>query len=261
MRVASFNLLSGMTPGEERFDLARLRAAVASLDADVLGIQEVDRFQPTTANVDLAAEVADAVGAVEHRYVAALSGIPSRAWTPAVEEVPAGPSYGIALVSRRPVRAWHVLRLPALPVYVPLPVPGTRRVLWLKDQPRLAIAAELDGVTVATTHLSFVAGWNVVQLRRVRRWLQELPGPHVLMGDFNLPRSVAVQSTGWSSLVAGRTFPSWRPVVQLDQVLTSGGLHAAAAEVRALPVSDHCAVTVDVRGESLATTPAPEELR
>jgi endonuclease/exonuclease/phosphatase family metal-dependent hydrolase len=261
MRVASLNLLSGMTPGEDQFDLGRLRAAVASLDADVLGIQEVDRFQPTTANAEEAAEVADAVGAVDYRYVAALSGIPSRAWTPAGGEVPAGPSYGIALMSRRPVRAWHVLRLSALPVYVPLPVPGTRRVLWLKDQPRLAIAAELDGVTVATTHLSFVAGWNVVQLRRVRRWLQELPGPHVLMGDLNLPRSVAVHATGWTSLVSGRTFPSWNPKVQLDHVLTSGGLVAAEAAVRVMPVSDHCAVSVDLRGESLSTTPVPEELR
>lgn len=251
MRVASFNLLSGVSPSDGRFDLERLRAAARSLDADVLGIQEVDRFQGQTAHVDMAAEIADALGAADHRFVAALGGVPSIAWHPAVEERPDGPSYGIGLISRRPVRAWHVLRLSSMPIYVPLPNPSTKRLIWIRDQPRVAMAAELDGVTVATTHLSFAAGWNVVQLRRVRRWLLGLPGPHVLMGDFNMPRSVAVGASGWTALVAARTFPSWNPRVQLDHVLTSGGLQADFAEARVMAVSDHCAVTVDLRGESL----------
>jgi endonuclease/exonuclease/phosphatase family metal-dependent hydrolase len=258
MRVASFNLLSGLAPSDGRFDLPRLLAAASSLGADVLGIQEVDRFQAATDGVDMTAEIATALGAVDHRFVAALEGVPARRWHPAHEELPPGPSYGIGLLSRRPVRAWHVLRLPSVPVYVPLPNPATKRLLWIRDQPRVAIAAELDGVTVATTHLSFVAGWNVVQLRRVRRWLQELPGPHVLMGDFNMPRSVAVRSTGWTSLVAAKTFPSWNPKVQLDHVLTSGGLVASASSAVALPLSDHCAVTVDLQGESLSPTSLEE---
>jgi endonuclease/exonuclease/phosphatase family metal-dependent hydrolase len=252
MRVASFNLLSGLAPSDGRFDLPRMLAAAASLEADVLGIQEVDRLQAATGHVDMTAEIASALGAVDYRFVAALEGVPAQRWHPAREELPDGPSYGIGLVSRRPVLAWHVLRLPSLPVYVPFPNPATKRLLWIRDQPRVAIAAELDGVTVATTHLSFVAGWNVVQLRKVRRWLQDLPGPHVLMGDFNLPRSLAVRSTGWTSLVAAKTFPSWNPKVQLDHILTSGGLVASAADARALPLSDHCAVTVDLQGQSLS---------
>lgn len=248
MRVATFNLLSGMAPADRQFDLARLRTSAASLDADVLGIQEVDRFQDLTHGVDMTAEIAEAMGAVDHRFVAALTGVPSGHWTPAGEDLPAGPSYGIGLLSRRPVRAWHVLRLSALPIYVPLPIPGARRVLWVKDQPRLAIAAELEGLTVATTHLSFVAGWNVVQLRRIRQWLLGLPGPHVLMGDFNMPRSVAVRASGWDSLISARTFPSWNPKVQLDHVLTSGELRAAVGAASVMPLSDHCAVTVDLAG-------------
>jgi endonuclease/exonuclease/phosphatase family metal-dependent hydrolase len=249
MRAASFNLLSGVAPSDGRFDLPRLRDAVASLDADVLGIQEVDRLQRKTDSVDTAADVARAMGAADFRYVAALTGETTGRWLPAAVDVPDGPSYGIALLSRQPVRAWHVLRLSALPVYVPLPIPGSRRVILLKDQPRVAIAAELDGMTVATTHLSFVAGWNVIQLRRVRRWLSGLPGPHVLMGDFNMPRSAATASTGWTSLIGARTFPSWNPKVQLDHVLTSGGLRATDARSRVMPLSDHCAVTVDLQRE------------
>jgi endonuclease/exonuclease/phosphatase family metal-dependent hydrolase len=260
VRVATFNLLSGLGIPDATFDLDRLRTATQSLEADVLGIQEVDRFQDLTQGVDMAAEVADAMGALDHRFVAALSGVPSASWQPAGEDLPAGPSYGIGLLSRRPVRAWHVLRLTSVPVYIPLPNPSTKRLMWIRDQPRVAIAAELDGVTVATTHLSFAPGWNVVQLRRVRRWLQALPGPHVLMGDFNMPRSVAVRTSGWDSLVTAKTFPSWAPRVQLDHVLSSGGLHAASAEARVMALSDHCAVTVRLAG-GLLTTPAPEEPR
>ena len=45
---------SGRTPGEDHVDAGRFAAAVASLDADVLALQEVDRGQPRSGYVDLA---------------------------------------------------------------------------------------------------------------------------------------------------------------------------------------------------------------
>jgi endonuclease/exonuclease/phosphatase family metal-dependent hydrolase len=246
MRVASFNILHGQSLTDGQVDADRLRAAVASLDADVLGIQEVDHYQDRTDRVDMTAEVATAMGAVDHRFVAAMIGLPGTDWRPATEDRPELPSYGIGLASRRPVRSWHVLRLPATRLRVPMVVPGTRGVFWLRDEPRVAVAAALDGITVATTHLSFVAGWNVVQLRRVRRWLSALPGPHVLMGDLNMPRPVATVTSGWTSLVAGKTFPAPTPKIQLDHVLTSAALRVVSSRVLLMEVSDHRAVTVDL---------------
>ncbi len=238
VRLATFNILHGRSLTDGQVDAARLRAAVAALDADVLGIQEVDRLQERTQHLDLTAEAATAMGAVDHRFAAALTGLPGGDWRPATQDLPELPSYGVGLASRLPVRAWHVLRLPATPLWVPLPVPGTRRLVWLRDEPRVAVAAELDGLTVATTHLSFVAGWNVVQLRRVRRWLSALPGPHVLMGDLNLPRPVAVAATGWTPLVSVKTFPAHAPRVQLDHVLASAPLPVLAG-----PTSWRCQTT------------------
>jgi endonuclease/exonuclease/phosphatase family metal-dependent hydrolase len=246
MRVASFNILHGQSIADGLVDADRLRAAVIALDADVLGIQEVDHCQDRTGRLDMTAEVATAMGAVDHRFVAAMTGFPGADWRPATDDRPELPSYGIGLASRRPVRSWHVLRLPATSLKVPMLVPGTRGVFWLKDEPRVAVAAVLDGVTVATTHLSFIAGWNVLQLRRVRRWLSALPGPHVLMGDLNMPRRVATATTGWTALVAGRTFPAPAPKVQLDHVLASVPLPVVSASVRLLELSDHRAVTVDL---------------
>ena len=44
----------------------------------------------------------------------------------------------------------------------------------------------LGPLTVANTHLSFVPGWNRVQLRHLVRDLRGFPGPRVLMGDLNM---------------------------------------------------------------------------
>ncbi len=100
MRIATFNILNGRAPADDTVDPERFAAAVASLDADVLGLQEVDLAQPRSGHVDLTALAAEAMGAVEHRFVAALAGTPD-SWSAATGDEPTGtPSYGIALLSR-----------------------------------------------------------------------------------------------------------------------------------------------------------------
>lgn len=124
----------------------------------------------------------------------------------------------------------------------------------MPDEPRVALAAVIDTpagrLTVATTHLSFVPGYNVRQLRRLRAWLTPMPRPLILMGDFNLPGSLPRRITGFTSLIDAPTYPSNRPRAQLDHLMADGLSHSAVAgarsEVLALPVSDHCAVAVDL---------------
>jgi endonuclease/exonuclease/phosphatase family metal-dependent hydrolase len=102
-------------------------------------------------------------------------------------------------------------------------------------------------MTVASTHLSFVPGWNVVQLRRLCRALAPLPGPRFLLGDLNLPGPVPAAVSGWRSLARIRTYPSPEPRVQLDHALASGHLPAvrAVSAVR-LAFSDHRALVVEL---------------
>ena len=97
-----------------------------------------------------------------------------------------------------------------------------------------------------TAHLSFVPGWNVRQLRAVVRWAAALPGPRLLVGDFNLPGAVPRLVSGWTQLARVPTYPSWKPRVQLDHVLADRPTPVAAARALRLPVSDHCALVVDV---------------
>jgi endonuclease/exonuclease/phosphatase family metal-dependent hydrolase len=162
VRLATLNLLNGTSLDDGAVLPERLVAAVHELRADVVGLQEVDRGQPRSHGADLTACVAEAMGAEHWRFVPALLGTPGGSWRAATDEDAdsTAPAYGIGLVSRWPVTSWHVTRLPASPLRSPVLLPGTRRVIWLQDEPRVGLAAVVqtpDGpLTVGTTHLSFV---------------------------------------------------------------------------------------------------------
>ncbi|OIJ68132.1 endonuclease/exonuclease/phosphatase family protein [Streptomyces mangrovisoli] len=272
MRWATFNILHGRrldsrgrpVPDDGTDPRTPLAEAVAALDADVLALQEVDRLQPRSGRADQAAVAAAAMGAKDWRYASALHarGVTGLGWVPdstvpglrvygpgddadAATQVP---SHGVALLSRLAVREWRALRLPPAPVGFPLAMAGQRGLSWVRDQPRAALAAVLEGphgpFTAVALHLSFVPGWNIRQLVAVRRWVAALPRPHVLLGDFNLVGTVPAAvlnsaefrarrgrsdgATGPSGRLrwrdAGRpaTFPAHRPLVQFDHILIAG---------------------------------------
>lgn len=258
LQVATFNLLHGQSPSSGRVDEADLRDSVRHLNADVLALQEVDRLQPRSGLVDQAAAAAEILNAPYWRFVPALNGVPrgERPWTRSFDDDGAttrDPTFGVALMSRLPVREWHVRRLPGAPVAMPMRLSGSQGLPWLPDQPRVALAGVLDGprgpLTVITVHLSIVPSWNIAQLRGVVRWARTLPGPRLLLGDLNLPGPVVRRVSGWDQLARIATFPAARPRVQLDHVLGDGIAAAAVQQVRAtqLAVSDHRALVVSLR--------------
>jgi endonuclease/exonuclease/phosphatase family metal-dependent hydrolase len=284
VRLATFNVLHGRSLDDGLVDADRFQAAVAALDADVIGLQEVDLHQPRSGHLDLTALAAEALGAADHRFVAAVVGTPGVAFRPAgagvgwteersdrgdegrwrldgpgpraraIEPGPppldGEPQYGVALVSRFPVRRWLIHRLPAAPTRAPVPVGG--RVLLLPDEPRVLLAAVLDTpagpVTAATTHLSFVPGWNVWQLRRVIQALRALPGPRVLLGDLNVPARVARFVSGWRVAARMPTYPASVPRIQLDHVLVdpAAAVRVGAASTPPTAVSDHRPLVVEL---------------
>jgi endonuclease/exonuclease/phosphatase family metal-dependent hydrolase len=255
VRIATFNILHGRSPEDDRVDADRLAAAVKTLDADVLGLQEVDRDQPRSFGADLTAVAAEAMGAPEHEFVAALSGTPGGTWMAATgEEQPGSASYGIALLSRYPVISWRVVRLPPLRTSVPLWSSVTRRMFLARDEPRVAVAAVIDGpfgqFTVCNTHLSFIPGWNALQLRRLVRSLAGTREPLLVLGDLNMEARQAAHVSGLRPIARTATFPAPRPRRQLDHVLVRGRLRATGpAHALHLPLSDHRALVVPVGAE------------
>ncbi len=253
MRIATFNILSGRSPQDDRVDEARYAEAIKRLDADLLGLQEVDRNQPRSQHADLTAIAAEAMGAVDHQFVAALSGTPGAIWAAATgEEQPDAAAYGVAFLSRYPVTGWQVSRLPRAPGRVPHRWHGRLLPDWVRDEPRVGVVAEVDGpqgpIRIVTTHLSFLRVWNVRQLKLLLRGVGDRPDvPLVLMGDLNMGRRTAERVTGLRPLATGATFPAASPTVQIDHILTGeDGPRASTGGPVRLPMSDHCALVADL---------------
>ena len=289
MRIATFNVLHGrpLTDGSPASGTSQqpLADAVAALDVDVLALQEVDRYQGRSGDVDQAEIAATAMGATDWRYASALHGravvgvgwvrdhnIPGmRAYGPNdAADLAQIPSHGTALLTRRPVKSWYVRRFPGAPGMLPLRVVGRKGLTLVRDHARIAIAAVLDGprgpFTVVATHLSFVPGWNLGQLAALYRWMADLPRPHVLLGDLNLvgslPRAMLVGSElvdgllvrrespehRWHDLAKHATYPAPRPIVQFDHVLAAG-IPSSAVRVSSAPrtaISDHRPLIVEL---------------
>jgi endonuclease/exonuclease/phosphatase family metal-dependent hydrolase len=252
MRMATFNILHGRSVHDGSVGLDRLAESVRQIDPDVLALQEVDLDQPRSGTSDLTAVAAEAMGAISHRFVAAIAGTPGATWMAATgREQPGTAAYGIALLSRYLAETWQVVRLPRIPVRFPMYLPAPGRIQVVNEEPRAAMVGRFDTplgpLTVANTHLSFVPGWNRIQLRRLIRDLRGFPGPHVLMGDLNMTPTSPSRWTAMRSLGEAPTFPVDDPDQQLDHVLTDDHtLQVEACSAPRLPISDHRALVVDI---------------
>ncbi|HEX8929489.1 MAG TPA: endonuclease/exonuclease/phosphatase family protein [Actinomycetota bacterium] len=250
LRVATWNVRTCRTrdPDPDRVDLERTAAMLRSIDADLVALQEIDRWQERSGGVDQARALGELLG-MDWWFCPALLGPatdPARWRAADPGRDPGGSAYGVALLSRLPVGSVACEALPH---------PQGR------GEPRVALTARarVDGrpLSVAVTHLSFVQRDGVRQLRWLQRRLEREAAPRLLLGDLNLwlPVVRLVSRHGWTPLARGRTYPNLAPggvarPVQIDHVLASGGgrrPRPLASRVAAGPISDHRALVVDLQ--------------
>lgn len=223
VRVATFNIRHGALPGAAA-DHRRLRRAVRSLDADVVGLQEVDRRVVRSWFRDQAGLVASATG---HRAL----------FAPARRIGPFGRYGNALLVPRGPVEA----------TALPLASDGEDRVALFA---RMRVGDTL--VTVVDTHLHNRAGPGAgrapAQLDELLRELARWPRPWILMGDLNLGADEVLPRFAAAGLTAARTgptFPATAPRSRIDWVGVRG-FTVRSATVPHLVASDHLPVVVDL---------------
>jgi endonuclease/exonuclease/phosphatase family metal-dependent hydrolase len=99
---------------------------------------------------------------------------------------------------------------------------------------------------VVNTHLTSRL-LSAVQLVRLTRRLAAETGPTVIVGDLNMPGPVSGLAVGYSPAVIGPTYPASRPLVQLDQMLTSRAVRASDGEVLPPVGSDHLPIRARLR--------------
>ena len=244
-----------------------LTNSAGELDADVYLFQEVDHYQLRSGELNQMEEIALARSKqcsneqFSWRFAPTLIGTPGEKWRKINSEESFVNShicsYGIGMISRKPINQWRRINLGKSIVGMPLLIPTARgvRPIYVRDEPRIAMAAiTQSGWIVINTHLSFVPFVNKFQLARLKRWAAALgrefgiaKGRIIIGGDLNLPAKWLVESRNWRSLVSAATYPSWQPKVQFDFFLGAAGIKAARSEVRAhAGVSDHLAITIEL---------------
>jgi endonuclease/exonuclease/phosphatase family metal-dependent hydrolase len=275
MRITSWNILHGMAirpaaKGEKPTSLAdALQKIAAEVTPEVIGIQECDYSLERSGNTNQIAEIATSIGAPYFAFAPCIIGTPGETWrklndsdkkviTNADTSQTHEGSYGIAIASKIEVVQWHRLDLGNSPVGAPLLIPGDEsgpgkvRPIYIRDEPRVALAATLaNGYTVINTHLSFVPGFNLRQLRKLKRWAAELEKSTgtiaIIMGDLNLPKNLPVVGSQWKSLATQATYPSWGAKIQFDYILSKAPVASQYLPTVLSGVSDHLPLSVEIK--------------
>lgn len=274
MRITSWNFLHGqplqppvINPGVDPAASA-YATAVQSLASDVIALQEVDFNLERSDSRNQSSDVAEVIGAAHWGFAPAISGTPGVKWRKLkvdekvlfteenVNEINQDGYYGISIISKVPVKSWLRLELSRSVIGMPLAVAnakGKLSLLYVKDEPRVALAAVLDnGWTVINTHLSFVPFVNIYQLFKLSRWAKAIEREYstkvILLGDFNLPGGIPSKLTLWKRATQSLSYPSWSPKISFDYILLRQEYLCQSSEVTAptIDISDHRPLSIDL---------------
>lgn len=281
LRILSWNILHGeqippagkLATEQWKNNLITSATEISqNLKPDFIGLQEVDLNQNRSGNLNQTEVIAETLGLKYWAYIPTLIGTPGEKWqkvdqrkSPLISnDSPAKqvrdalpPSYGIGFATNQPIKKIHFKYLGRSLVGMPLLIPNENksgaRFIYVQDEPRVALIAELEnGLTITTTHLSFAPGVNIYQLKKLTNFLSSLPGKHILSGDLNLPADLpsklSATTGGWSSLVKQSTYPSWKPKIQFDYLLAKSDSGFSAKQLPQLKpiISDHIPIGAEI---------------
>jgi endonuclease/exonuclease/phosphatase family metal-dependent hydrolase len=233
---------------------ASLASAVKKIAPQVLAVQEVDYFLPRSNSVNQIQEIAKTMKAVDWAFAPSIIGTPGEKWRAlkdsdesiiTTESKSQSGAYGIAFASTIPVIAYERIELGRSLVGMPLIVPGGEdgrgkpRFIYVHDEPRVALVAHLEnGWSIISTHLSFVPGLNVAQLKKLKRWAEKSAAQ---------TKGLPVVGSKWNSLATQNTYPSWGAKIQFDYILTKDSVKKLKViETTATGISDHLPITVEI---------------
>ncbi len=231
--VLTFNIHGGLSRSGYR--LERIAQEIAAWDADIVLLQEVDRYRMRTGFDDQPTWLATRLGmnVVFGRNVV---------WAP-VGTGKRNQEYGTAILSRLPVQNWSNVQLPNQP----------------RLEPRGLLRAQVQvggqWVGIYNTHLQHTGGnIRIQQLRAVRQLVAQDPFPHIVGGDFNAtPDSPALGVVRrqlldpWPAVGvgAGLTVPNYVPRRRIDYLLHDSAWVPTRARTFVSAVSDHRALRVE----------------
>jgi endonuclease/exonuclease/phosphatase family metal-dependent hydrolase len=222
LRVVSYNIRHGRGMDGE-VDLERTAAVLRRLDPDIVGLQEVDDGVERSGRVR------------QHLLLGELLGMHAEFGSFMDYQ---GGRYGLALLSRHPVRDARMIRLTE------------------GNEPRVGLAVTIDApgagpLTVLNVHFDWVAAdsFRFVQATEAAQFLDTVDGPWIMLGDLNdEPGSRTVELFRGRAMEAAKppggnlTFSSTEPVKEIDYIFAAPAARWGATDVRVIPetlASDH----------------------
>jgi endonuclease/exonuclease/phosphatase family metal-dependent hydrolase len=228
LRIMTYNIRSGRGT-DDKTDLGRIYDVIRTFAPDVVALQEVDCGRPRSGSVDQAAELAEWLEM-------------SATFAPCIacgEE-----RYGIATLSRLPVRSVRQIELP-------------QRDNLPRSEPRRALVTRIAltghrAIDVVNTHLSLRRRERAAQVAAIAAALDQ--GDLVVAGDLNcttLSGSFRALCAGLRPAARGaRSFPARLPLVQIDHILYRGRIAVVTSGVwtagPARQASDHLPVVAEL---------------
>ncbi|SIT00423.1 Metal-dependent hydrolase, endonuclease/exonuclease/phosphatase family [Roseivivax lentus] len=221
LTLASYNIRKAVGLDWKR-DPARILSVLTEIDADIVVLQEADK-----------------------RLGARPSAIPHFLIEQETDYVPAD------LARNKVSLGWHGN---AILVRRGLRVEDTRHFTLPGLEPRGAVMARIEGLSVVGTHLGLLRSWRRRQMQQIRQHLGEAASGALIAGDFN-EWSDTTGYEPWARdftlVTPGPSFHAARPVAALDGIahgarvaVTEAGVHRGS---HARVASDHLPIWVRLK--------------
>ena len=232
LRVATYNVHGCVGMDRQRSE-SRVAEVIASMSADIVGLQELDLARARSALADQAALIAAHLGWKYYFHPAMRSG---------------DEQYGNAIVSRFPIALQRAAEMPGT---APWYCREQRIAIWMQAQ------TELGPVHIINSHFGLGRAERRLQAQLLigPTWLGSVPpgDPAILLGDLNSVRTsrayrlIAAQLRDVRALVRPpgtfRTFPTRFPSLAVDHIFVNAALCPTQLRVHRTPLarvaSDH----------------------
>ena len=230
LTAVSYNIRHGKGM-DDQVMISRVGDRLAPLNADFVGLQEVDKLTKRCGEVDQASELGTYLG-MNSAFGAFMPYD--------------GGEYGLAILSRYPITNTKVLRLPD------------------GEEPRVALIVETrlpsgDTVAIVNVHFDWIGNDNhrFQQATSLQGYLRGINIPYVLMGDFNdepESRTLSLFREIASEVPKPKndrfTFSSTKPEKEVDFVFTAPTKRWGPGKAKVLReplISDHRPIVAELK--------------
>jgi len=223
LKVMTFNIHHGQGM-DGVIDLDRIASEIRKADADVIALQEVDRFHPRSYFHDQLRRIGRKLG-MKHAFSPSINfGLVQ---------------YGNGFLSRYPIVSKQVLYLQG--------VNERRSILSVKlDTPG-------EPLTLVNVHLGVMERERAQQFPFLLNVLKPVEGRGILLGDFNMGAKhplMDLLKPVWSKVTPEPFAPTVRSGREIDHIYINLALGKQRAYVQPTDASDHHAVVADLAWET-----------